>query len=65
MAKSDWRWLCTFCWTEGVAPPPDACPTCGCRDAWFETNRHDGRPMREVFKSLARRLRAQAGRSDG
>lgn len=64
MAESDWRWLCTACWTEGMAPPPTACPTCGDTDAWYETNLHGGRPMREVFKSLARSLRAQTGPSD-
>lgn len=40
------------CWTEGVDPTPDACPGCGCPDAWYETNAHRGRPMKEVFDGL-------------
>lgn len=52
MAESDWRWLCMQCWTEGVDPTPDACPGCGCPDAWYETNAHRGRPMKEVFDGL-------------
>lgn len=48
----EWRWLCTECWTEGEDPTPDACPSCGCRDAWYETARHGGRPMKEVYGDL-------------
>lgn len=52
MAESDWRWLCTQCWTEGPGPRPDACPSCGCPDAWFQTASRPGVPMKQVYEDL-------------
>ena len=53
------RWLCCQCDTEGTGPRPDACPTCGCQDSWFQTGSGDPEPMREIFERV---MRAALGR---
>ena len=59
-----WRWACTECWTEGPGGEPEACPTCGCTDAWYVTAAHGGRPLQEVFENLfARSLGTPPGRT--
>lgn len=54
-----WRWLCTECNAEGRGTSPDECPTCGCEDAWYETNTASdiARPMSQIFDNFKKRFR--------